>query len=200
MKMSEYLKVKDMNYEEYCDYLQNKYGVGNQNYFTESWVKNTKCTRTKEGLICHHKCEDKAIMLSTPEFAKRNPFDYQLAKNLVYCDYLEHLLLHIFICENPSPDRNILEAVGVGGVINFLVPELNDLYSGWKTNQGWRATCHQKVIDDKDVYLALLKRFKTNCKNYPFYTDDCLYTCFNEKFGLWSKDKNKELFNEIKSL
>lgn len=200
MNLQEYDEIKNLNYIEYCDYLQKKYGVGTQNYFTESYIKNPKCTRTKEGLICHHKCEDKAIMLSTPEFARKNPFEYQLAKNLVYCDYLEHLLLHILICESPDPDHNADEAVGIGGVINFLVPELNDMYSGWKTKQGWRANCHAKVIDDKDAYMELLRRFKANCKDYPFYTEDCLCSSFNERFGLWSKAKNKELFEEIERL
>ena len=157
-------------------------------------------TRTKEGLICHHICEDIAIMLSEPTHAKTNPFEYQLAKNLCYCDYLEHLFLHILICENPNKDKNLLEAVGIGGVINFIVPELNDLYSGWVTSQGWRKNCHYKVINDIDVYFELLKRFKKNCKNYPFYSNDCLNTSFNEKFGLWSKDKNKKLFESISKL
>ena len=200
MKKEEYNKVKDMNYLEYCDYLQNKYGIGLSDYFTKSWNKNPKCTRTKEGLIAHHKYEDHAIMLSTPEYAKRNPFEYQLAKNIVYCDYLEHLFLHILICENPSDEKNILEAVGIGGVINFLVPELNDLYSGWVTNQSWRLNCHKLVIDDKDVYLTLLKRFKETCCDYSFYDKNCLFTSFNEEFGLWSKSKNQKIFDEIKNL
>lgn len=28
MHMDEYLKVKDMTYLQYCDYLQSKYGIG----------------------------------------------------------------------------------------------------------------------------------------------------------------------------
>ncbi len=56
-------------------------------------------------------------------------------KYLEYCDYLEHLFLHILICENPSEEKNRNEDVGTGGVVNFIAPELNDLYSGWKTKQ-----------------------------------------------------------------
>ena len=113
---------------------------------------------------------------------------------------MEHLLLHILICEYPAEGPNILEAVGVGGVINFIVPELNDLYSGWETGQAWRKKCHNLVINDKDVYLTLLKRFKTSCKDYPFYTEDCLFTSFNEAFGLWSRKQNTKLFKEIAAL
>ncbi len=200
MKLIEYEQVKNKTYLEYCDYLQQKYGIGISNYMTKSWNKNAKCTRTKDGLIAHHKFEDHAIMLNDPKFAKNNPYEWQMAKNIVYCDYLEHLFLHILICEYPAEDRNAFEAVGIGGVINFLVPELNDLYSGWITSQQWRANCHQLVVNDKDCYLTLLKRFKTNCYKNPFYTIDCLFTSYNEQFGLWSKDNNKALFKEIDNL
>ena len=200
MKQSEYQTIKDLNYLEYCDYLQNKYGIGLGFYFTKSWNKNNKVSRTKEGLFVHYKYEDHAIMLGDANFASKNPYEWQLPENIVYCDYLAHLLLHILICENPSENPNILEAVGIGGVINFIVPELNDLYSGWITGQAWRANCHAMVINDEEVYLTLLKRFKTNCKNYPFYTEDCLFTSFNEQFGLWSKKQNQRLFRKIKSL
>lgn len=200
MNMQEYIKVKDFTYLQYCDYLQGKYGIGKSDYMTKSWNKNHKITRTKEGLMVHHKYEDHAIMLSTKEYAMKNPFEWQLAKNMVYCDFLEHLFLHILICEYPSPERNEREAVGIGGVINFIVPELNDVYSGWQTNQEWRIFCHSKIINDKDVYLALLKRFKTNCSDYPFYTCNCLLRSANQQFGLWSDVKNEELYKEIKSL
>ena len=113
---------------------------------------------------------------------------------------MEHLFLHILICENPSENQNKFETVGIGGVINFIVPELNDLYSGWETGQEWRKNCHKLIINDKDVYLALLKRFKNSCKDYLFYTEECLFTSFNEKFGLWSKSKNQIIFDEIRNL
>lgn len=200
MNLKEYEKIKNFNYLEYCDYLQNKYGIGLSDYMTSSWNKNSKVTRTNEGLLAHHKYEDHAIMLSNKEFAMQNPFEWQLAKNIVYCDYLEHLLLHILICENPSINKNEFEAVGIGGVINYIVPELNDFYSGWETGQKWRIVCHNKIKEDKDVYMILLKRFKNSCKNYPFYDDNCLYTSFNESFGLWSKKQNEKIFQEIKKL
>lgn len=47
---------------------------------TKSWNKNTQCTRTKEGLIAHHKYENYAIILSKKEIAMSNPFEWQLAE------------------------------------------------------------------------------------------------------------------------
>lgn len=200
MNIQEYKQVENFTYLEYCDYLQQKYGIGLSDYMTKSWNKNPKVTRTKDGLFAHHKYEDHAIMLSTKEFAMRNPFEWQLAHNIIYCDYLEHLLLHIKICEYPSKERNLFEAVGIGGVINYLVPELNDVYSGWEANVLWKQVCHNLIKNDKEVYLAMLKRFKKTCKNYPLYTEKCLFTSYNEKTGLWSKSRNKQIFEEIKAL
>lgn len=200
MDLNGYEKIKNFNYLEYCDYLQNKYGIGLCDYMTKSYNKNAKVTRTNEGLLAHHKYEDHAIMLSNKEYAEKNPFEWQLAKNIVYCDYLEHLFLHILICENPSINHNKSEAVGIGGIIHYIVPELNDFYSGWVTSQQWRKNCHEKIKNDKAVYMTLLKRFKTTCKDYPLYTNDCLYTSYNELFGSWSKKQNAKIFEEIRKL
>ena len=200
MKLAEYEKIKNLNYLEYCDYLQEKYGIGLSDYMTKSWNKNSKVTRTKEGLIAHHKFEDHAILLADKEYAMKNPYEWQLAKNIVYCDYLEHLLLHILICENPAENHNADEVVGIGGVVNFSVPELNDFYSGWKTNQGWRLNCHNLIKDDKEVYLILIKRFKDLWKDCPFFKVEFLFTSFNEKFGLWSSQQNQKIYEEIRKI
>ena len=200
MNIAEYEIVKDLNYLQYCDYLQNKYGIGLYDYMTKAWNKNSKCSRTKEGLVAHHKYEDHAILLSTKEYAMKNPFKWQKAENIVYCDILEHLFLHILICESPAKNKNVNEVVGIGGITNFIVPELNDVYSGWVSRQQWQINCHQRIVDDKDVYLVLLERFKNNCCDYPYYTDNCLFTSFNDRFGLWSIENNYDLFDEIQWL
>lgn len=200
MNLDEYEKVKDLSYSEYCDYLQTKYGIGKGYFLTKSFNKNPKITRTSEGLFAHHKMEDRAIMLSNKAFAKLNPYEWQAPENIIYCDYLEHLFLHILICENPSPNRKKNEVVGIGGVINFIVPELNDFYSGRESKTTWKINCLNKIRYDKDVYLTLLKRFKYNCSKYPLYTKDCLYTSMGDLYGGWKKRKNRKLFKEIKKI
>ena len=50
MNLQEYENVKDFTYIEYCDYLQKKYGMAICDYMTKSWNKNSKVTRTEEGL------------------------------------------------------------------------------------------------------------------------------------------------------
>ena len=164
-----------------------------------SWSKNPKVSRTKEGLYAHHKYEDHAIMLSHPEYAKNNPYEWQKKENIVYCNLLEHLYLHILICENPSESQNENEIVGFGGVVNFIVPELNDVYSGWVSKQAWQNNCHNVIINDKEVYMILLKRFKESYDDNPFVNKH-LFRSWNEQFGGWSNENNRELYEEIEQL
>jgi len=199
MKLNEYKKVENLNYIEYCDYLQDKYGIGLCDYMRPNWTKNPKITRTKEGLYAHHKYENCAIMLSHPEYAMNNPYEWQKKENIVYCNLLEHLYLHILICENPSEDKNENENVGLGGVINYIVPELNDVYSGWVSKQAWQNNCHNVIIDNKDVYLILLKRFKVLYDNNPIIVKN-LYRSWNEQFGIWSNENNIQLYEQIEQL
>lgn len=194
MNIQEYENVKSYTYLEYCDYLQQKYGIGLCNYMSENWKKNNKVTRTKEGLYVHHKYEDHAIKLGNPEYAKKNPYEWQLKDNLVYCDLLEHLLLHQLICEYPANAKN--EQVGLGGILEFIVPELNDVYSGWVSKLPWQQNCHNVIIKDKNVYLQLLKRYKDFHNNNPFIVK-WLLNSYNKRFGSWSDEKNMALYNEI---
>ena len=200
MNLKEYEKVKGFNYLEYCDYLQSKYGVGLCDYMTKSYNRNSKVSRTKDGLVAHHKFEDHAIMLSTQEYAQNNPFEWQLAKNIVYCDYLEHMLLHILICEHPAIDKNENEIVGVGGIVNHIVPELNDFYSGFRVKRDWMAKCYSMVENDYDVYLALIERYINWARNDPNFKIDELLTSYNEQFGYWFKDNNDDVFFDIKEI
>lgn len=204
MDIQEYEKIQNFSYLEYCDYLIAKHGVAKSDYMNRYYEYNKKTSRTFEGLIAHHRYEDHAIMLSEKRIAEMHPFEWQLAKNLVYCDYLEHLLLHILICENPPKDlhSSIAERVGIGGIINYMVPQLNDLYSGWcpsSSQKLWMQRCFDRVKEQKEVYFALLKRFKKNCKKNIFFTKNCLCQGYNGE-GNWPKTRNKEIFEVIRAL
>ncbi|MCH5161913.1 MAG: hypothetical protein J1G38_00295 [Clostridiales bacterium] len=217
MNIEEYEKVKELTYLEYCDYLQQKYGIGLCDYMTQSWSANPKCSRTKDGLFAHHKYEDHAIRLSDKEYAMKNPFEWQLAENIVYCDYLEHLLLHILICENPAVDKNENEVVGIGGILQYLIPELNDLYSvaeakkrleemrnklsedeatewadqisSWEPRAKWKRNCQQLVANDKEVFFVLLKRFKLSYEKHYKYNRNSFCKSLYERRSLFSMDK-----------
>ena len=92
----------EMNYDEFVSYLLKKYGPAKYDYFTNATckTKSKRISRTKEGLFCHYIDEDKGYMLSHTGCALEQPFEYQKAERLVYCNYIEHLLLHILIGKN----------------------------------------------------------------------------------------------------
>lgn len=160
MNMQECEHVKDLSYWEYCDYLQDKYGIGKAPYMTDNWNPSAKCKRAKEGLFAHHKAEVYVPLLSKKEQARLFPFEWQEPEWVVYCDYLEHLLLHIMICKNPEPLKDKYE-VGIGGVVNYIAPMIFQLYAGSVFEQAWQATCFDRIKNDKKVYLELLKMFFT---------------------------------------
>lgn len=103
-----------------------------------NWTKNPKISRTKEGLYAHHKYEDHAIMLSHPEYAQKNPYE-------------------------------------------------------------WQNNCHSIIIDEKEVYMILIKRFKDIYDNNPFIVKN-LCRSWNAQFGSWSDENNYELYEEIECL
>lgn len=103
-------------------------------------------------------------------------------------------------CKYPSPEKLPIADVGIGGVVNFIVPELNDLYSGWVTKQPWRLNCHRLVENDKEVYLAILQIFVDYIKSERNFNENFLHTSFNEEFGGWSRKQNARLYSELDKL
>ena len=193
MNMTEYQNVKDMTYIEYCDYLQDKYGISPVDYINKNCNKNGKVTRTKFGLFVHHKMEDHAILLSTPVVIKERPIEWQYRENLVYCDFLEHLLLHILITEYPSENRIENEMVGSGGIV-FITKNLNDFWTieclpdkavGLSMLE-WQQNCFDYVKGDIDVYFELHKRYRFSLDNLKYINDSDI-----------DKIKNKLISNSV---
>ena len=147
-----------MSYEEQVQYLLDKYGSAEYDYFCNESCKsrNSKVSRTKEGLVCHHIDEDKAIMLSSPSYAAKNRFDYQKADRLVYCNLLEHLLLHIKIVIEPRhSEANLFEMPGVGGIVN-ICRTLNDYYGGRECKREYQKKLYEPISDNMKDYIAIL--------------------------------------------
>ncbi|MBQ8468841.1 MAG: hypothetical protein IJ542_03720 [Clostridia bacterium] len=199
MNSIEYEKIKHLSYLEYCKYLQEKYGLAPCNYLRPSFTENPKASRTSEGLVAHHKFEDTAIDLSKKEIASQCPYEWQYPVNIVYCDYLEHLLLHVLICEYRIKDaiKGDIIPVGIAGIFDFIVPELNDWYSGFVPKQDYKICLYNKVIHDKNVYLTILKRFQHTCYLYPLYNHHHFYSSLGSMYGVWDKSKNKQIYFDI---
>lgn len=105
------VKLLQMTYADAVTALLTKYGPAQQNYFKETaydkflaginktLTKANGVSRIKVGLYCHHIAEIKALNLSNPRFIwhYRYPYAYQLKEQLVYCNLIEHLILHALI-------------------------------------------------------------------------------------------------------
>lgn len=197
-KLTDIHKLLLLDYEGACDFLKKKYGAISQPYFLNENCKspNNKIKRTSEGLVIHHIDEDKTAMLSTSSDALNAPWAYQQGERLVYCNMLEHLILHIKIYIDVSL-KECWNGVGLGGVINFIVPELNDWYSGFNNKVNYKQHLKRVIIDQYDLYLLILK--------YLFVLDDRLQlnyflTSFNMFYGTWDKNNNSKVFKDIKKV
>ena len=194
MNYQEYFKCSTMTYREYCKYLQDKYGIPKNSYYNEQYNRNEN-SRTSEGLVIHHICEDIKPNLCDKEVAKSCDFSYQLPENLCYCDYLEHLFLHILITEYPNEEAD--DVVGIGGSANYLIPELNNLFSGYipeQPSKKYVIDCFNRVKDDFITYKYLIGRFLSNNDipresliNIVLSGDD---KHFNEESKIYSELKN----------
>ena len=161
-----------MTYRELISYLLEKYGAAKYDYFCNESCrsKNHKVSRTSEGLFCHHIDEDRAIMLSNTLLAKMHPWEYQKADRLVYCNVLEHLILHIKIVEGPlSEDNSKIGIYGIGGAITCLCPEINDFYNGYKFQKQYLIKIYSLIEDNFDDYIYILKYFLNVLDKNPTY-------------------------------
>ena len=172
MESKEIEKELGMSYQELVEYLLEKYGTAPCDYFVNEScrTKSKRISRSEEGLECHHIDEDKAIMLSDQRWALKNPFDYQKADRLVYANVLEHLILHMKIVEGPrNIESNALELPGLGGVINFICPQINDYYNGYEYKRPRDIKKFSLIADNFDDYIKVLNYFLKVVKERPGY-------------------------------
>ncbi len=163
MKREELYKELKMSYYELQEYLLQKYGGAQGNYFltSECRSKNKKNSRTSEGLYCHHMDEDKGGNLSEPVSAKRQPFEWQYRERLVYCNILEHLILHIKIAvlRQPGPlkvPKDIERFFTTGGIF-MICQSINDMFMADDTSESKRKQCFEEVKENYDDYIWLLR-------------------------------------------
>ena len=166
-----YNTLMQMTYRQIVERLLSKYGKAKYDYFVSEncTTKNRKNSRTEEGLFCHHIDEDKAICLSNDKYAISEPFEYQKADRLVYCNFLEHLLLHIKIAEE-NVDANEAYALGIGGAVKFLIRQINDFYSGVVHTQEYLTVAAKVIEHDYESYIVMLKYLWNLIKSTPKYS------------------------------
>lgn len=180
-------KLFDMTYDEYVDSLLKTYGPVEEPYYTDSsfYEKNKNIVRTDEGLVIHHIDEDKILDLSSIEDGiedQEDYFKYQLPERLVYCNYVEHMILHMKIVEKELlkqvSERNNSKPVGIGGFV-ILVAEINRMLDykfnylplpstcpNWKIKIAWE-------FDEwwATVFVETIKWFVEKVENLPEFIE-----------------------------
>ena len=164
-----YLKLLEMTYDEAVKYLLNKYGPSTVNYFSEKSyerfmndeiksIAKGKYSRTSEGLYCHHIKEDRAINLANLQFIKhyKHPYHYHLKEELVYCDLVEHMILHALIVEENVEQKM---PYGIGGYVNFLEPQVKEWYIDKRVpSPQWMLNCYNKAYIEPKQAKEIIKR------------------------------------------
>ena len=151
MNLQEYNIVKDFNYKTYYEYLNKKYGEVPAEY-GKAYNK-----RPDEGLFIHHIKEDEQPGLSSVEARKLLDPDYQQPHNLVYCNYLEHWLLHILIGEKIC--KTALRDTGLDGPARYIVPALRKFYNDGFINEKINEGYYRVIEGNKDVFDLMLNRW-----------------------------------------
>ena len=97
-------------------------------------ITKGKYTRASEGLYCHHISEDKFQNLSDLRFISefKYSYNYQKKENLVYCDLIEHLILHAIITKESDGQ------FGAAGLCQMIKPTVIDWYiSEYNPKPAW---------------------------------------------------------------
>ncbi|MFP3321667.1 hypothetical protein R0K05_01105 [Planococcus sp. SIMBA_160] len=148
----EYENLLSKTYGEAVEFLLKKYGSVQHDYFIEKayqrfmageikTIQKGAHTRTSDGLVCHHIDEKKILNLSNLSYIKRDkiPFRYQKKERLVYCDFIEHAILHALIAKETAGK------FGAPGYIVYLVPTLEEWYLDETVpTSPWQKNCFNK--------------------------------------------------------
>lgn len=148
----EYQALSLLTYDEAVKFLLEKYGPGFDDYYRENSyskfmngeiksIAKGKFARTREGLYCHHIDEDKMENLSNIDFIKSYnvPYSYQKKDRLVYCDLIEHCILHGLIAKESDNEW------GLNGLEAYLIPMVEEWYiEGRIPKPNWMKNCYNK--------------------------------------------------------
>lgn len=161
MQREELLQEIRMSYYELTTYLIGKYGPAQCDYFYNETCRSRheRVSRTAEGLICHHIFEDRGTSLSRPFPAM--PYEWQRRENLVYCNELEHLLLHIKIAVLRQKHRlqrvwDIRRFFTTYGIYQ-ISQAINDMITQNGTSVPYKQRLYAAFKENYTEYVLLLK-------------------------------------------
>ena len=151
----DYKTMLTSTYEKCLAILKNKYGPVSGNYYLDEGLerKNPNISRTREGLIIHHDQENEFPLLSgLMRFFPPDPFEVQKSEYLTYCNYIEHLILHllIYIETNGKHSKQ--------GIL-VIVQDINHMFENIEGEYFWKRNCFNIIKGDFDFYITLLNDY-----------------------------------------
>lgn len=167
-KYKAYKNLLSKTYNEAVEFLLQKYGFAQDDYYREKSyhrfmngeiqnITRGKYSRTDEGLYCHHVDEIRELKISDQSFVKSNniPFAYQKKDRLVYCDLIEHAILHVLITKETS------HAFGLPGYVAFLKPIIEEWYIEEKLPRPqWMRKCYNKAFLHPEEAVNILQEMQ----------------------------------------
>lgn len=165
-KLTEYKQLLSHNYDTAVEFLFEKYGAAEDDYFSgksyERFFKGEikkitkgKFSRSADGLECHHDDENKFLHMTNMNCIKDQsiPFESHQKEKLVFCDVIEHAILHTLIAKETSLD------LGTPGYTVFLRPKIQDWYINKIIPQKSKhhITCYHKAYIKPEEASELLE-------------------------------------------
>lgn len=153
-KIEGYFALLSKSYDEAVEFLLKKNGSAEDDYFREQSyerflkgeikkITKGKFSRSVEGLERHHIDENKFLNMTNGSFIKSQkiPFKYHKKERLVFCDVIEHTILHALIAKETSLE------FGYPGYKIFLSRKIRDWYIDKVIPQKskWHITCYHKA-------------------------------------------------------
>ena len=108
-------------------------------------------------------------MLSQSEYVIQYDYNYQKAKNLVYCNLLEHLLLHITIAQKPLRTNNIdnKHIFGITGAF-YISSKLNDIFAEYPASTNSEISEHKLLMPFENQYISIIGSFLAHIVTWDF--------------------------------
>lgn len=163
-KFEYYKDLLSFSYDELLEHLREKHGPVTDDYYRErsyqrfldnkiKSIQKGKYSRTQEGLYTHHNFENEYENLSNEVYIKtyRYPYELQRKENLVYCDLIEHLILHAKITVETNGEY------GYRGYREHILPAVTDWFIlGKIPKPQWMQISLQRAYLPQDLARDLL--------------------------------------------
>jgi len=164
-RVDSYYKLLELSYDGAVEYLLNKYGAVIDDYYRENsyarflkdeikGISRGKFTRTNDGLYTHHIDEYSKLNLANYRYIKhfKYPYKHQKKERLVYCDLIEHAILHVLIIKETHRDETDFNPFKHSlsrppGYETYLQPNIILWYiDNIKPEKQWEINCYNKAF------------------------------------------------------